>query len=131
MEHGTTQVAASRVNDLSERLMGFSLTIIRGLEALRLHPEGKYLVGQLFRSATSVGANYEEAQAAESRADFIHKIQVSLKEIRETVYWLRLAGKAGWFEDSWRKQALREAEELMRILGKSVVTAKKNRTNNA
>lgn len=111
--------------------MDFSVLVIKGLEALRQHPEGKHLVSQLFRSSTSVGANYEEAQAAESKTDFIHKIQVSLKEIRETVYWLRLAERAGWFEDSWRQKTLKEAEELARILGKSVVTAKKNRTNDA
>jgi four helix bundle protein len=131
VERNTEQTSIPRVGDLRERLMNFSLFVIQGLESLRLHPEGKYLVGQLFRSATSVGANYEEAKAAESRADFIHKMHVALKEVRETAYWLRLSDKAGWFEKSWREQAMREADELMLILGKAVVTAKRNRTNNA
>ena len=111
--------------------MDFSMTVIQGLGALRLHPEGKYLVAQLFRSATSVGANYEEAQAAESRADFIHKLHLSLKEVRETTYWLRLSEKVGWFDDAWRKEVLREADELKRILGKSIVTAKRNGAHHA
>jgi four helix bundle protein len=56
------------------------------------------LVRQLIRSGTSVGANVEEAQAAQSRADFIHKIEIALKELRETRYWLRLL-VATWLTD--------------------------------
>ena len=113
------------VRDLRERLMDFAVNVIKGLETLRHHPEGKHLVNQLFRSTTSVGANYEEAQAAESRADFVHKMQIALKELRETSFWLRLSERVGWFESEWRKQMVQESDELLRILSKAVITAKK------
>jgi len=85
------EVTEGKPKALKDRLMDFSVSVIHGLEALRHHPLGKHLANQLFRSATSIGANYEEAQAAESRADFAHKLQISLKELRETSYWLRLS----------------------------------------
>ena len=79
------------------------------------------------RSATSAGANYEEACGAESRQDFIHKMQVVLKELRESLYWLRLIKKSEINKtkmDIGISRLLIEARELANIIAKSVVTAK-------
>jgi four helix bundle protein len=90
-------------------------------------PGGRHIGIQLMRSATSCGANYEEACAAESKADFIHKMQVTLKELRESVYWLRLLKKAGTNLDGQLLPLLTEANELANIFAKSVMTAKGHR----
>jgi four helix bundle protein len=79
---------------------------------------------QLGRSATSAGANYEEACGAESRADFIHKMQLVLKESRESIYWLRLIKKADLISSSNLEKQIQEANELANIIAKSIVTAK-------
>jgi four helix bundle protein len=76
------------------------------------------------RSATSCGANYEEARAAESRADFVHKMQVVLKELRESIYWLKLIKKSGPDLNGHLLPVLTEANELAAIFAKSVMTAK-------
>jgi len=79
----------------------------------------------LFRSATSAGANYEEACGAESRADFVHKLQIVLKELKETRYWLLLIKKSELVKTSNLDQLTQEAGELAKIIAKSVVTVKK------
>jgi len=77
----------------------------------------------LLRSATSSGANYQEACAAESRADFVHKLQIVLKELRESLYWLKLIKKS--FSNTVDLQTeLNETQELANIVAKSIVTAK-------
>ena len=86
---------------------------------------GRHIGNQLVRAATSSGANYEEACAAESRADFIHKMQIVLKELRESFYWLRLAHRSGLISAEDLKPLIGEADGLAKIVGKSVVTAKK------
>lgn len=72
-------------------------------------------------------ANYEEACSAESRNDFIHKMQIVLKELRESQYWIRLIGKSGIHCSVDLDALLREAGELINIIAKSVITAKNNR----
>ena len=76
-------------DEISERLMDFATRIIRLAEALPKTVIGKHIYGQIIRSGTSAGANYEEARAAESNSDFAHKMSLALKELRETKYWLR------------------------------------------
>ena len=71
------------------------------------------------------GADYEEACAAESPADFVHKMQIVLKEIRESRYWLRLIEKVGVFPESNLPSLLRVSDELVKIFTKSVITAKR------
>ena len=70
-------------NDLEERLLEFGARVIRLVEALPSRVAGRQMGDQLLRCGTSVGANFEEAQAAESRDDFVHKLQVALKEARK------------------------------------------------
>jgi len=81
-------------NDLSDRLLDFAAEIIKLVAQLNRSAVGRHIASQLIPSSTSAGANYEEACGAESRADFIHKLQIVLKELRETLYWLRLTKRS-------------------------------------
>jgi len=74
--------------------LDFACEIIKLVIQLNGSAVGRHIAGQLLRSSTSAGANYEEACGAESRPDFIHKLQIVLKELRETLYWLRLIKKS-------------------------------------
>ncbi|RJP82256.1 MAG: four helix bundle protein [Candidatus Zixiibacteriota bacterium] len=84
------------------------------------------MTGQVMRSATSAGANYEETRGAESRADFLHKSQLVLKELRETRYWLRLMHEVEMVKSDSEiiPNLIKENNELMNIIAKSIVTAK-------
>ena len=77
-------------DDIADRLLDLGVRVMRLVEALPRTMAGKHLAGQLLRSGTSAGANYEEARGAESRADFIHKLGIAWKETRESLYWLKL-----------------------------------------
>ena len=103
-------------NDLQRRLFEFAVEIIRLIRKLPKSKEFDIISRQLIKSATSAGANYEEAQAAVSKADFSNKIGISLKEIRETVYWIRLVIEITDINKDWIA-AQTEAEELKKILG--------------
>ena len=85
---------------------------------------GRRVGDQLLRSATSAGANYEEARGAESKVDFAHKLQVALKEMRESNYWLRLLIRSGKVSPEIMAELLDESNQLRAILSKSVATAK-------
>ena len=115
-------------DDLSNRFMEFAVSIVKIEKQLCRTYSGRHIYGQLFRAGTSVGANYEEARAGESKADFIHKMQIVLKELRESHFWIKLiiAGKLITSEDEVLKYLLNESRELSSITGKSVVTAKSN-----
>jgi len=114
-------------NELSERLLNFAAEIIKLGINLNKNATGRYISGQLIRSATSAGANYEETCGAESKADFIHKIQIVLKELREACYWLKLIKKSKLVPESNLAALAQEAKELTNIIAKSVLTAKQNR----
>jgi four helix bundle protein len=87
---------------------------------------GRILGHQLLRAGSSIGANVEEAQAGQSRADFIHKNGIALKEARETVYWLRLLVATSLLPEQPVAELRKEAEELTRILGAIIVSSKKH-----
>ena len=116
-------------DDLSDRLLDFGVRVLRLVQALPKGLAGRHVAGQLVRSGTSAGANYEEARGAESRADFIHKMGISWKETRETWYWLRLIHKAELLKPSLVEKLIQEANELSAILGKSLATAKSKKDN--
>lgn len=117
-------------NDLEERLINYSVQIIEITNNLSQTKAGNHLSGQLIRSGTSVSLNYGEAQSGESRKDFIHKIQIVLKELRESLICLKIIKKAKLsMNDSNINLALKESEELISIFVKSVETAKKNMGN--
>jgi four helix bundle protein len=112
---------------ISERLLDYGAEIIRICSKLNKDTVGHHIKGQLLRSGTSVGANYEEACGAQSRADFIHKMQIVLKEIRESMYWLKLIERTQILEEDGIKKAIKETEGIGNIIGKSIVTAKETR----
>ena len=109
---------------LSERLLNFSASVIKLARILRKGPVDNHLARQIVRSATSAGANYEEACSGESRADFIHKLQIALKELNETLYWLRLIDKAQINSSPEIRALAQENKELCAIVARSVLTAK-------
>jgi four helix bundle protein len=111
---------------MSERMLEFAVRIMKMESNLCKTYSGKHIYGQLFRSGSSTGANFEESVAAESRADFIHKTQIVLKEARESNYWIRLIKKTNMItdNDNTLKFLLPENYELIRIFSKSLVTAK-------
>lgn len=117
-------------DQMVERLLEFAARIIKLDSKLCSTYTSKHIYGQLFRSGSSAGANYEESIGAESKADFIHKSQVVLKELREAYYWLRLILKSQLLskDDDDLKLLLPENLELIKIISKSLVTAKQNRT---
>jgi four helix bundle protein len=110
--------------ELAERFIDFAANIVRFVIGLEKTAIGRHIGGQLARSATSAGANYEEACSAESRADFIHKMQILLKELRESLYWMRLIEKTKLAQSSNLLSLRQEAGELANIVAKSIVTAK-------
>jgi four helix bundle protein len=110
--------------DLGDRLLDFAADVIALSVRLQRSPTGRYLVGQLVRASASAGANFQEARGAESRADFVHKLQVVLKELREAEYWLKLLRRTKLMPADLLTAPLAEADELIRIVVKSVVTAK-------
>ena len=124
--------ANQRVFDREERLLEFASVIIDISEILPKTRAGNHLAGQLLRSGTSPCSNHGEAESAESQDDFIHKMKVCLKELRETRRWLRLIDRKKWLIESKDLPfALREIEELIRIFAASVRTAEKNRQRTA
>ena len=110
--------------DLGERLPEYGASIVSLVESLPNSIVGRRIGDQLLRSGTSVGANYEEAQGAESRGDFVHKPQVALKELRESNYWLRLLDKAGTLPSDRLVNIIDESNQLRAILSQAVATAK-------
>ena len=116
-----------KANQISERLLDYGMTIIKICIRLNKTVIGRHSGNQLLRAGTSVGANYEEACGAESRADFIHKLQIVLKEIRESMYWLKLVQRADILKGEEIEEAMNETQQLSNIIGRSVITAKKKR----
>ena len=112
--------------DLEDRLLAFSARIIRLVDALPNTRAANHLAGQLLRSGTSPYGNHGEVEAAESRKDFVHKLKVCLKELKETRRWLRLINKAKMLPTQRMVSILEETEELIRIFFTSIRTAEKN-----
>ena len=117
-----------KIYDLEERLIDFAIQIIRMAETLPKTRAGNHISGQLIRCGTSPAPNYGEAQSAESRADFIHKMRICLKELRETRVWLLMIVKAHLIKkESILKPLIDENNELIAIFVKSINTAKQKR----
>jgi four helix bundle protein len=112
--------------DLEERLLEFSARIIRLVDALPNSRAANHVAGQLLRCGTSPYGNHGEVEAAESRKDFIHKLRICLKELKETRRWLRLAAKAAMVPVPKMAAILPETEELIKIFFSSIRTAERN-----
>jgi four helix bundle protein len=114
-------------DELADRLLSFAARIGQVVDSLPDTRLGRHIAGQLVRCGTSPAPNYEEGRAAESRADFVHKLSIALKELRETRYWLRLIVRAKLLSERKMSGVLDEATQLCRILGKSLATAKRTK----
>jgi four helix bundle protein len=112
--------------DLEERLLEFSARIIRLVDALPNTRAANHVAGQLLRCGTSPYGNHGEVDAAESRKDFIHKLKICLKELKESRRWLRLVKKAGMLPEPKMAPILHETEELIMIFFASIRTAEEN-----
>jgi four helix bundle protein len=112
--------------DLDERLINFASVIIDISELLPNSFAGKHLAAQLVRSGTAPCLQYGEAQSAESRNNFIHKMKISAKELRETFNCLRLIRKKAWYAESLLNPCISENNQLIAIFVKSIETAKNN-----
>jgi four helix bundle protein len=118
----------SFADQLEERLIDFAVRIIRLVERLPRTPAGKHIAGQILRSGTSPAPNYREARGAESRADFIHKIKIVVKELNETSVWLRIIKRSQMLPAVLIVDLLQENGDLCRIFTKSYKTAKAGST---
>jgi four helix bundle protein len=112
--------------DLHERLIDFAVEIITITDNLKATKAGNHLSGQIVRSGTSPSLNYSEAQSAESRNDFIHKMSVVLKELRETHSCLKIIHKANLYLKNEQDLILiiKENDELISIFVKSIETSR-------
>lgn len=114
--------------NISNRLRGFAAQVVRLCRSMPSDPAASHIMRQLVRAATGGGANYEEARGGESPADFVHKLGVANKEMREALYWLRLIKDADVFVAEPLDALIREADELVAILTASIRTAKQRET---
>jgi len=113
--------------DLEDRLLEYSARIITVAERLPNSRTGSHVAGQLLRSGTSPYANHGEAQAAESANDFVHKMRICLKELRESKRWLKLIQRIPLVKPPDRiDEIINETEELIKIFATSIRTAEKN-----
>ncbi len=109
--------------ELEDRLIDFAVMVIGVVEALPVTKAGNHIAGQLVRSGTSPAPNYGEARSAESRKDFIHKMKISLKELRETVIWLKIISRKRLVDEALVSSAIMECGELIAIFVSSTRTA--------
>jgi four helix bundle protein len=113
-----------KAKQISDRLLGFGVELIHICMRLNNTNAGRHIGLQLLRAGTSAGANYEEACGARSRADFINKVHIAFKEIRESIYWLKLIQRSNILHGIKIEHILNEARQVSAILGKSLKTAK-------
>jgi four helix bundle protein len=118
---------SENVPDICRRTYGYSLRAIKLYRALQ---EGKDGVGwvlgkQYLRAASSIGANVEEAQSAESRPDFVHKYGIAQKEARESLYWLRLLAESGIIPLPRLRPLIKETEELFAVITGIILSTKR------
>lgn len=111
-------------NNLSERLFEFVINVLKLIKKIKFTESNRVIIYQLSKSSTSAGANYEEAQAGSSKADFNNKVNIALKEMRETNYWLRIIKEMGLGAVEETEFLIKESEELKKILGSIVLKPK-------
>jgi four helix bundle protein len=114
-------------DELLERRINFAARVGKVVDALPDTRMGRHVGGQLVRSGTSPAPNYEEGCAAESRNDFVHKLSICLKELRESRTWIRLIIKTDMLPEHRLGELLDECNQLCNIIAQSIVTAKENK----
>ena len=117
----------TRADDLEGRLVQFAIDIVKLVGELPQNFQARHIATQLLRSGTAAAPNYAEARAAESRADFIHKLGVALKELNETAVWLRIIRGSFHMETNLLTKLVAENTEVCRILVASIQTARRNK----
>ncbi len=119
-----------KIFDLEDRLIHHGVRIIRLAQALPKTRIGNHIAGPIIRSGTSPASNYGEAQSSESRSDFIHKMQVCLKELRETRVWLLMTARANLLKSASQLDPLiHETDPLISIFVTSIRTARQKRND--
>jgi four helix bundle protein len=113
-------------DELQDRLIKYAARVGRLVDALPETRMGRHVAGQLMRCGTSPAPNYAEACAAESRADFVHKLAIVLKELREARVWLSLVQEAELLPAERLTSLVDECTQLGNIIGRSIVTAREN-----
>src|SRR5207244_2983587 len=118
-----------RADDLERRLVQFAIDIVKLVGDLPQNPQSRHIGAQILRSGTAAAPNYGEARSAESRADFIHKLKVALKELNETAIWLRILHGSIAVNSDFLPGLVAENTELCKILVSSIQTARRNSNN--
>ena len=128
MKQGTAVAMAkenrSQADILEERLIDFAVRIIKLAAKLPKTPAGRHIAGQILRSGTSPAPNYGEARGAESSGDFTHKVRVVLKELNETLIWLRIIKRSELFKADLLADIIQENTELCKIFATTLRTAR-------
>lgn len=131
-EYSISNIQSSMVKegsfDLKDRLIDYAVRVIRLSGALPSTKAGAHVAGQILRSGTSPAPNYGEALAAESQADFVHKLKIALKELRETEIWIKIIARAKMVSSANKlNPLLSETDELSAILFTGIQTAKQRK----
>ncbi len=114
----------SRADELEGRLIDFAVRIVKLSANLPRTPAGKHIAGQILRSGTSPAPNYGEARGAESHADFVHKLRIVLKELNETLIWLRVIERSRILKPELLTEIIQENSELCKNFTTSLKTAR-------
>lgn len=122
---------SQKYNLIQIRSYNFALKIIKLYKALVENKKEWVLSKQLLRSGTSIGSNVEESIGAQSKKDFISKINIAYKEAREAIYWIRLLRDSKYISEELSEHLLKDCEELCKIMGKIISTSKKNISHQA
>jgi four helix bundle protein len=115
----------SQADKIQDRLVDLAIAIVHLAAHLPRTPAGQHVAAQILRSGTSPAPNYGEARGAESRADFVHKLRVALKELNETAIWLQIIRRSRMTQLEL-DGLIKETQELSRILVSSIKTASRN-----
>ena len=118
-----TDVNCDKKYELAE---AFAIKIVSLERYLREERKERRMSDQLFRSATSIGANISEAKYAESVADYVHKLSISQKEANETLYWLRLLYKTRYIDETRFSELCNDCQELLRVLTHVILSVRRN-----
>jgi four helix bundle protein len=124
MEEQAQKDSGSIADELEDRLVKFAVRIIKLSACLPRTAAGKHIANQILRSGTSPAPNYGEARGAESRADFVHKLRIVLKELNETSIWLRIIERSRLLKAELLRELMQENGELCRIFATSLKTAR-------
>ena len=128
-QFSNSKIQTGKIYNLEERTAVFAESVIDFVKKIGVNPINKRIIEQLVGSSGSIGANYCEANESESRKDFIHKMAIAKKEIKETKHWLRLMSRTNEKLENEAKILWQEAQELLLIFSKIIQSSKNNNEN--